>query len=100
MQDGQFLLKLTLEMTIYFRQFSTDQDATMTRHDCRPWFICVLNKKSLAQFLHTKLACTCTKHRVKILKSTIFKVFPNRQFSTDPDKTLTRHDFRPQFIRE
>ena len=39
MQDGQFLLKLTLEITNYFRQFSTDQDDTMTRHDCRPWFI-------------------------------------------------------------
>ena len=24
----------------------------------------------------------------------------NRQFSTDPDKTLTRHDVRPRFIRE
>ena len=25
------------------RQFSTDRDYTMTRHDFRPWFICVLN---------------------------------------------------------
>ena len=97
MQDGQFLLKLTLEMTIlqinkimrwrknrvtfciithFFwrhllnwrdqslikvlqnRKFPTDRDDTMTRHDFRPWFICVLNLKSLAQFLHTKLACT------------------------------------------
>ena len=98
MQDGQFLLKLTLEMTNYFahkqdhamkekqsntlhhhslflktsleltrpvtfqvlqnQRFSTDRDDTMTRHDFRPWFICLLNSKSLAQFLYTKLACT------------------------------------------
>ena len=35
----------------------------------------------------------------KSLKSTIFKVFKNRQFSTDRDETLTRHDFRPWCIK-
>ena len=40
------------------RRFSTDRDDTMTRHDFRPLFICVLNLKSLAQFLHTKLTGT------------------------------------------
>ena len=29
----------------------------------------------------------------------MFKVLQNQQFSTDRDKTLTRHDFRPWFIR-
>ena len=31
--------------------------------------------------------------------SLLFKALQNRQLSTDRDKTLTRHDFRPWFIR-
>ena len=42
---------------------------------------------------------TIVRRAIKSLKSTIFKVLQNRQFSTDRDKTLTRHDFRPWFIR-
>ena len=30
---------------------------------------------------------------------TIFKMLQNRQFSIDRDETLTRHNFRPWFIR-
>ena len=40
------------------RQFSTDRDETLTRHNLRHWFISVLDLKALAQVLHTKLACT------------------------------------------
>ena len=40
------------------RQFSTDRDETLTRHDFRPWFMRVQNLKALAQLLHTKLAWT------------------------------------------
>ena len=97
MQDGQFLLKLTLEMTIYFRQFSTDQDDTMTRHDCRPWFICVLNKKisrSIPSY-QTRVHMYLTSG--ENVKTDNFQSVP--ESTTDRDETLTRHDFRPWFMR-
>ena len=40
------------------RQFSTDRDETLTKHDFRPRFIPAINFKALAQFPYTKLACT------------------------------------------
>ena len=41
-----------------YRQFSTDRDKTLTRHDFRPLFMRVWNLKALTQLLQTKLACT------------------------------------------
>ena len=34
------------------------------------------------------------------VKTDNFQSVQIRQLSTDPDKTLTRHDFRPRLIRE
>ena len=93
------MLKPTIFKVFQIRQLSTDPDKTLTRHDFRPRFIRVQNFKALAQLLHTQLACTKYLTSEKNLKSTIFKVLQNRQFSTDRDETLTRHDFRPRYIR-
>ena len=51
-------LKSTIFKVLQNRQFSTDRDETLTRHDFKLWFIRVLNIKALAQLLHTQLACT------------------------------------------
>ena len=92
-----FFLKTCLELTrpvLRNRKFSTDRDKTLTRHDFRPWFIRVLNLKCLAQLLQTRLACTKCLVSEKSLKSTIFKVLQNRQFSTDRDETTPSYQTR------
>ena len=40
------------------RQFSTNRDETLTRHNFRHWFIRVQNIEALALFLYAELACT------------------------------------------
>ena len=56
------------------RQFSIDQDETLTRHKFRIWFIRVYNLKALAQLLYTKLACTkCLAPEKKVKNRQFFK---------------------------
>ena len=65
------------------RQISTDRDETLTRQNFRPRYLRVLNLKALSQLLQTDSPAQSAWHLKKSLKSTIFKVLQNRQFSTD-----------------
>ena len=49
--------------------------------------------------LQTKLACTKCLASEKKIKIDNLQSAPESTFSTDRDKSLTRHDFRPWFIR-